>query len=226
MQTFNVKRSKRSEMYYALFEGARKLVEFSVTSLADCLEKHGMSLDIENVAVTWRDGMQTVERFKIVCRERERVYTDFIGVERTHRLCMLMRTQGAALGLSIPVDVRALYDMEGALVKSIEMPADIFLPIMTDLKEEERRDDMMAEGLICCDIDDALDDDEEDYLSNGLPTHQDYLREVIDNSMRAADWATTMPARQLEQIWHDDLEYDEDEDEDLPVPPDLEEDFF
>lgn len=166
------------------------------------------------VDVVWRDGTRTVET---LITHLDRHFAAFDTAVNTYTLRLALRAQGVASDLSVPVDVRCMFDAKGPMIAEIRIDNDEATRLLTNLQSLPDPED------------DDWDDDDDDgsevmeSLSYEEETVIDRRKQISDWGERAPDWAVTLSDTQVEEIYDT---MDIDDDSDLPVAEDLKEEWF
>ena len=116
-----LKRSKVDVNRFAFVYDGDVLSNFTADQLYRTLEKLGKQTTIKDVDVLWRDGTRTVEELRVT---EHRHFVRFDTCEYDHAICLMMRAQGLPVELSVPVDVRKLFDEHGPLISEIRVPCE------------------------------------------------------------------------------------------------------
>lgn len=171
------------------------------------------------VDVVWRDGTRTVET---LITHLDRHFAAFDTAVNTYTLRLALRAQGVASDLSVPVDVRCMFDDKGPMIAEIRIDNNDANRLLSNLQTmpdpEEEEDDWVDED------DDDIDSSEVmESLSYEEETVIDRRKQIADWGERAPDWAVTLSDTQVEEIYDT---MDIDDDSDLPVAEDLKEEWF
>ncbi|AWY08576.1 hypothetical protein HOT49_gp321 [Erwinia phage vB_EamM_Alexandra] len=214
-----LKRSKVDVNRFAFVYDGDLLANFTASQLYRTLEKLNSPNVIKDVDVLWRDGTRTVEELRVT---EHRHFVRFDTCEYDHAICLMMRAQGLPIELSVPVDVRRLFDAHGSLISEIRVPSEF----VADLKPALERFIPGDEDDWDEDADDDFDDeDESDFDEEEFGFRPEDLRpQLSDFGYRAADWVVTLTDEQISEVHT--LEVGIDPDIELPRAADAKEEFF
>lgn len=216
-----LKRSKINPDHFAFVYDGDLLAEFTPSKLYGAFEKAHKSPDVKEVDVLWRDGTRTVEHLVV---QRVRKFVSMDTIMNYYSVCLMLRAQGAAVSLSVPVDVRNMFDAEGPMISEIRIDCDIVADLVRELK---------AVVVECADSnmeDDEWDDEDEDEDFDDEFHDLETVDPATDRMMisswgyRAEDWAVTLTDEEVSEVHS--LEVGVDPDIELPLAPDAKDKYF
>lgn len=224
-----LKRSKLNPDVFALVRDNEVLVSFKPSKLYAAFETISKGHDLKEVDVVWRDGTRTVEHL-VVHRIRKYVNTDTIM--NYYTVCLMLRAQGAAVSLSVPVDIRTMFDSDGPLISEIHIEHETADKLAAALAPKSPAYADAHDGDE--DDDDDWADDEDDVVDEDYEDEDDLDLEALDPSTermlisswgyRAEDWAVTLTDDQVQEVHS--LEVGVDPDIELPLAPDAKDKYF
>jgi len=211
-----LKRSKVDVNRFAFVCDGTVVANFTAGQLFVTMQKLKHADAIKNVDVLWRDGTRTVEELRVV---EQRRFIQFDTLEYEHSICLLLRAQGLPVELSVPVDVRKLFDKQGPFITEIRVPSELVADLHPALERfiPDEDDDM--------DEDFDEDDEAEDLNDTDFGFRpEDIRRQLGDFNYRSPDWVVTMTDAQVDEVNH--LEVGIDPDIELPRAADAKDEFF
>lgn len=221
-----IKRSKVNANIYAFVYDGDVLIKFSAAQLLRALHVVKNTDTINDVDVMWRDGTRTAEVLRLVEKKH---FATFNTAEYDYHLCLPMRAQGLPVDLSVPVDVRTLFDSHGTLISEIRVPCEIVADLKPMLErysalleDDEDEDEDEDEDDIDWDADDDEDEDDPQMIVGMRP--DEARQQLSDFNYRAPDWAVTLTDTQVERVHI--LEVGVDPDVELPIAEDAKEEWF
>lgn len=214
-----LKRSKVDVDRFAFVCDGEVVANFTAGQLFSTMQKLKHAEVIKDVDVLWRDGTRTVEELRVV---EQRRFVHFDTCEYDHSICLLMRAQGLPVELSVPVDVRKLFDEQGPFIAEIRVPSELVADLHPALERFiPDEDDVMDED------EDEYDDDEADDLEEDDDfgfRPEDIRQQLSDFNYRSPDWVVTMTDAQVDEV--NRLEVGLDPDIELPRAADAKDEFF
>ena len=219
-----LKRSKVDVNRFAFVYDGDVLSNFTSDQLYRTLEKLGQPTTIKDVDVLWRDGTRTVEELRVT---EHRHFVRFDTCEYDHAICLMMRAQGLPVELSVPVDVRSLFDTHGSLISEIRVPCEFAADLKLALERflPDPSNDLDEDDEDWADEEDLVDEDEDDFDEEEFGFRpQDLRPQLSDFGYRAADWVVTLTDTQVDEVHR--LEVGMDPDIELPRADDAKEEFF
>lgn len=217
-----LKRSKLNPDHFAFVYDSDLLAEFTPSKLYAAFEKTRKQHDLKEVDVLWRDGTRTVEHLVV---HRLRKFVSMDTIMNYYSVCLMLRAQGASVSLSVPVDIRTMYDAEGPMISEIRIDCDIAADLIRELKPVETECDDAHDDEDDWDEDEDLDDDcdnEFHDLENIDPATDRMM--ISSWGYRSEDWAATLTDEQVSEVHS--LEVGVDPDIELPLAPDAKDKYF
>ncbi|WAK44487.1 hypothetical protein [Erwinia phage vB_Ea_2910A] len=229
LSPFMLKRSKLAPEVFALVRENEVLASFRPRKFLEALQAVVKEHGLKEVDVVWRDGSRTVEHL-VVSLTRELVSTDTIM--NRYNMCLMLRSQGIAASLAIPVDIRTMYDEHGPMISEIHIDPEIAdklavalapkHPLYEDAHNGYEEDDDAIDDEDDFNDDECIDDEEDFDMEDANPEIERMM--ICSWGYRAEDWAITLNDDQVQEVHS--LEVGVDPDIELPLAPDAKDKYF